>query len=95
MKLGGTQTPPAPGGADPFGALARANAPVGPGIGTSSVVGATNRRRRFAAQVLGDTPPRDGPFAQSAQPIAVAMPPRARREVRRSKGDPGGPNPFR
>lgn len=68
----------------------------GPGIGANEpFTGPLARRRRYAAQVLGDTPPRDGPFAQAAAPVAVAFPPKTRKEQKRAKNDPGGVNPFR
>lgn len=90
MFLGGTKSGPT--GANPF----KEKVSTGPGTGTPELfTAAWSRRRRYANQVLGDTPPRDGPFAQSAKPIAVAMPPKTRVEVRRAKEDPGGPNPFR
>jgi len=49
-----------------------------------------NRRRRFAADTLGATPPRDGPFAFAAQGVAAVNPPKTR--VRRS-AQPGLPFP--
>jgi hypothetical protein len=84
---------------NPFQAQVTANtAPAGPGVGVPReelFTGALSRRRRWAAQVLGDTPPRDGPFAQAAAPIAIAFPPKTRQAVRRAPEDPGGINPFR
>jgi len=56
--------------------------------------GAEGKRRRIGNQVLGDTPPRDGPFAMSAKPIAVAFPPKARQKQRRGRDDSGA-NPFK
>lgn len=41
------------------------------------------KRRRFAADTLGATPPRDGPFAPSAADVAVAKPPRTRARQQR------------
>lgn len=72
--------------ADPFKELQQA----GPGVG-----GPTNklfttplsRRRRFDNQALGDTPPRDGPFAPGAAGIFKQLPPRARARKRKSSYD--------
>lgn len=41
-----------------------------------------NKRRRFAADTLGATPPRDGPFQYGAADVAVQKPPKTR--VRRN-----------
>lgn len=47
------------------------------------------KRRRFAADTLGATPPRDGPFAASAADVAVAKPPRTRARQQRLPAPPG------
>lgn len=52
---------------NPFASLAR---------GVETPVGA--KRRRFASDTLGATPPRDGPFALGAADVAAAKPPRTR-----------------
>lgn len=78
--------------ADPFGELAA----QGPGTGMPKDIFTTpiSKRKRWDNQALGDTPPRDGPFAQSAKPLYTQLPPRAR--TRRSKtGGGGGTNPFK
>lgn len=74
--------------ADPFKEVQQA----GPGVGAPKDIFTTpvGKRRRWNNQALGDTPPRDGPFAPSAAGVAKANPPRARA---RSRG-PRGPNPF-
>jgi hypothetical protein len=81
--------------ASPFAALATQNMqPGGPGIGVNRaqfVAGTSNKRKTPAAQVFGDTPKRDGPFAQMAEPLATAYPSKARVRARKK---PGGPNPF-
>ena len=50
------------------------------------------KRVRPFAQTLGDTPPRDGPFAPGAAVVAVATPPKARQRVRIKQ--PKAANPF-
>lgn len=65
------------------------------GIGANRLFTSGTKALRYANQALGDTPPRDGPFAASAKPLAVALPPKTRARVRRNKNDPGGINPFR
>ena len=86
------------GAANPFGAMqTKGTQPAGPGVGAPRAglfTEALARRRRWAAHALGSTPPRDGPFAASAAPIAVAFPPKTRQAVRRAAGDTGV-NPFR
>ncbi len=98
MKLKGTG-PKEPEGPNPFGALNRRGVqPVGPGVGLNrdQLVKGGPRRRRAAAHVLGETPPRDGPFATSAATIAVFLPPKARqRSAHRASQSKGGANPFR
>lgn len=99
MKLKGTG-PQTPEGPNPFGALnKRGVQPVGPGVGINrdQLVKGGPRRRRAAAHVLGETPERDGPFAASAAPIAVFLPPKARqRSAHRTATEAkGGANPFR
>lgn len=76
--------------ADPFKELQS----QGPGTGMPKDIFTTpvSKRRRFDNQVLGDTPPRDGPFAQAAKSIYTSMPPRTR--TRRSKTG-GGTDPFK
>ncbi len=72
-----------PRAADPFKELASS----GPGVGMPAdklFTSPVSKRRRFDNQALGDTPPRDGPFAPSAQVLAKAKPPRARKRTRRS-----------
>ena len=95
MKLGGTQKKTGTVPVDPFGAIGTAGGqPAGPGVGAPRqyiMKPKTNKRVRFANQVLGDTPPRDGPFAMAAAPVAVAFPPKTRVEQRRRLT---GPNPF-
>jgi hypothetical protein len=96
MKLVPTRTKAGkPAAVNPFGALAeKGGQPAGPGVGAprAGIMGPlTNKRVRVANQVLGDTPPRDGPFSVSAAPVAIAMPPRARKKQER-KGS--GANPF-
>lgn len=51
------------------------------------------KRYRFDNQALGETPPRDGPFAPAAAPVATRYPPRAR--VHQGRRKEGGLNPFR
>jgi hypothetical protein len=60
---------------NPFGMLARALEPVG------------NRRRR-GGEVLGATPPRDGPFAAAARGVAIVNPPKSRQRRRANPGLP-------
>ncbi len=80
---------------DPFGSLTKqGESPGGPGIGVrrGQVMPAPDTKRRSASkQVFGDTPPRDGPFAPSAEPLATNYPTSARARGRKK---PGGPNPF-
>lgn len=57
---------------NPWASLARGLAPRG------------GKRRRFAAETLGATPPRDGPFSAGAAGIAVAAPPRTRKQRSRA-----------
>ena len=81
---------------DPFAALRLdGTEPVGAGIGTYRFglgQGAPKHKRRTpATTVFGDTPPRDGPFAISAEPLATQFPPKARV---RGRTQPSGPNPF-
>jgi hypothetical protein len=80
---------------NPFMAQAvKGTDPAGPGVGAPRAelfTEALMRRRRWAAHALGDTPPRDGPFAASAATVAVSMPPKARQEVRSKQT---GLNPF-
>jgi hypothetical protein len=59
-----------------------------PGIGRAS---ASRKRRRWDAETLGATPPRDGPFARSAEPIARMFPPRMRADPRQKQT---GVDPF-
>lgn len=54
--------------------------------------GGTGKRRRFAADTIGATPPRDGPFAAGAADVAVAKPPRTRSREQRLAG--GAQRPF-
>lgn len=77
-------------GANPFKELAA----QGPGTGMPKDIFTTpmTKRRRWDNQALGDTPPRDGPFAQSAAGIVRAYPPRARQSTRK-KGP--GLDPFK
>lgn len=67
--------------------------PVGAGIGSANQLFTDEmmRRRRAFAHTLGETPPRDGPFMAPAAGIAVALPPKARQEVRKKSA---GLNPF-
>ncbi len=68
--------------------------PLGPGVGAPDnelFTDAMMRRRRIAAHALGETPPRDGPFATAASGVAVAFPPKTRQEVRKTSA---GLNPF-
>lgn len=55
------------GGSNPWAMLARHNK-----------MGAGNKRKRLGADTLGATPPRDGPFAQSAASVANLLPPSTR-----------------
>jgi hypothetical protein len=70
--------------ADPFRELAA----QGPGTGMPKDIFTTpvSKRRRWDNQALGDTPPRDGPFAQSAAGIVRQYPPRTR-QSQRKKGN--------
>lgn len=81
-----------PGTPNPFQATTEANTqPAGAGVGTPRKrpgIGKpekTGRRVRPFAQTLGDTPPRDGPFAPMAAQVAVAAPPKARVNQARRK----------
>lgn len=68
--------------ADPFKELAAR----GPGVGSAAdklFTSPMTRRRRFDNQALGDTPPRDGPFAPSAAGVAKARPPHAKARGRK------------
>lgn len=80
---------------DPFGSLSVQGAsPGGPGIGVrrGEVAEApASKRRSPVKQVFADTPMRDGPFAQSAEPLATNYPTSARKRGRKR---PSGPNPF-
>jgi hypothetical protein len=87
------------GGPDPFSALTEANTdPTGPGIGVPREAPglgkpASAKRVRPFAQTLGDTPPRDGPFAPSAKPVALNFPPKTRVNQYRKKNS--GLDPFK
>lgn len=95
MKLGPTGRKAS--GPNPFDALRRANAqPAGAGTGVPREnpglgVPQGARRQRPFAQALGDTPPRDGPFAASARPIAKMFPPK--RRVNQSRRKTAGLDP--
>jgi len=66
---------------------------TGAGIGINRLFTSTLKRSRYANQALGDTPPRDGPWAQPAAIVAKAMPPRTRERVRSTTG--ASINPFK
>ena len=82
------------------------NTPTGPGIGLNRAVPGLGKpvsakRKRPFAQILGDTPERDGPFAASAQPVYDQFPPKSVNRKRRTKyaskkgkTGSGGANPF-
>ena len=40
--------------------------------------GSTGKRRRWASDTLGATPPRDGPWATAAADVAIQKPPKTR-----------------
>lgn len=63
---------------NPFASLAKGLGPRG------------DKRRRWASDTLGATPPRDGPFAAGAADVAVTKPPRGRA---RRRTDPQLPFP--
>jgi len=52
--------------------------PPNPWQGVEDAMGATGSRRRWARDVKGATPPRDGPWSPSAAVLARLLPPRAR-----------------
>jgi hypothetical protein len=62
---------------NPFAAIAKGLGPAG------------QKRRRFAADTIGATPPRDGAFAPMAADVAVAKPPRTRARQQRIANPPG------
>jgi hypothetical protein len=66
LGVGAVVTKSGEGWMNPFGVLARGLEPRGP------------KRRRWASETLGTTPPRDGPFAFSAVPVARNFPPKSR-----------------
>ena len=43
---------------------------------------ASGKRRRWSADTLGATPPRDGPFALAAEDVAIQKPPKTRTKRR-------------
>lgn len=63
---------------NPFASIAR---------GIETRVGA--KRRRFSADTIGATPPRDGAFAAAAADVAVAKPPKTRSRQQRIANTPG------
>lgn len=50
------------------------------------------KRRRWASDTLGATPPRDGPFSPGAADVAATKPPKARQ---RREMNPGLPFPVK
>ena len=93
MKLGPTKTRAGASAPNPFQAMQEANTqPAGagtgvprerPGIGKPKSM----KRVRPFSQILGDTPPRDGPFAPMAAKVAKAYPPKTRvNQYRRKTG---------
>lgn len=75
--------------ANPFMVLAE-----GPGVAVAKgalFTSPISKRRRWDAQSLGETPRRDGPFAQAAKPLATMYPPRRRANKPKRTG---GANPF-
>ena len=84
VKLDGMGRPIAPGDErNPFAQLAKGVDPRNP---------TAMKRRRWAADTLGATPPRDGPFSLGAADVAVTKPPRTRR---RRNTDPQLPFPVK
>jgi hypothetical protein len=72
--------------ANPFEELSQ---PEGPGVGQPRKLftAPVGKRRRYDNQQLGSTPPRDGPFAQSAETVFNLKPPRTRAQKRKWKPD--------
>ena len=62
---------------NPWAQLARGVAPRGP------------KRRRYASDTLGATPPRDGAFSVAAADVAVTRPPATRGRQQRLAGGVG------
>lgn len=54
----------------------------------------SGKRRRWAADTLGATPPRDGPFSLAAEDVAIQKPPKTRSR-RRASAVLGGLGPTR
>jgi hypothetical protein len=66
------------GGDNPWAMLARHNK-----------MGSGSKRRRWAADTLGATPPRDGPWSLGAADVAIVNPPKTRAA---RQGEPAWPS---
>lgn len=63
--------------------------------GISPGQGQTGKRRRWTADTLGATPPRDGPFQYGAADVAIQKPPKTRQRRNANAGLGGLFGPIR
>lgn len=97
MKLGPTGKRAGGAAVNPFEAMQEANTqPAGAGTGVPRKrpgVGKPESAKRVRpfSQALGDTPPRDGPFADMARTVAKRFPPKTR--VNQARRKTSGLNP--